>query len=68
MQGKKERKEIKTIVETSTKTDYDGSDLENVLSLRLEVPAAVDDVASWRGDVDGVQDRPQYLAEWSGDG
>lgn len=67
MQGKKERKEIKTIVETSTKTDYDGSDLENVLSLRLEVPAAVDDVASWRGDVDGVQDRPQYLAEWCGE-
>lgn len=33
----------------------------------LGVPAAVDDVPSRRGDVDGVQDGPQDLAERSAD-
>lgn len=50
-------------------TDYNGSDLKNTLWLccspRLDVPSPVDDVTSWRGDVDGVQNGPQYLAKRS---
>lgn len=38
-------------------------DLEASLSLTLDVSSAVDDVASRRRDVDGVQNRSQYLAE-----
>lgn len=29
----------------------------------LDVSSPVDDVTSWRGDVDGVQNGPQYLAK-----
>lgn len=51
-------------------TDYNGSDLANTrwlcCPLGLGVSSPVDDVTSWGGDVDGVQDGPQYLAEWSG--
>lgn len=37
------------------------------LSLRLDVPSPVDDVSSWRGDVNRVQDGPQYLAKRCGE-
>lgn len=35
--------------------------------LGLDVPAPIDHIPAWRGDVDGVQDGPQYLAERSGE-
>lgn len=34
-------------------------------SARLGVSSPVDDVPSWRSDVDRVQDGPQHLAKWS---
>ena len=34
----------------------------------LTVVASVDDVAPWRGDVNGVQYGPQYLTERPGGG
>lgn len=36
-------------------------------SFSLDVSPAVDDVAAGGGDVDGVQNGPQYLAKRSGD-
>lgn len=61
-------KKEKRTIETShwlTTLEY----LEITLhSLRLHVSSPVDDVSSRRGDVNGVQDGPQYLAKWSKDG
>lgn len=37
-------------------------------STRLDVSSTVDDVASRRGDVNGVKDWSEDLAKWSGDG
>lgn len=51
-------------------SDFNKSDLVSArgsAALRLRVSPPVDDVSPWRGDVDRVQDRPQNLAERSGD-
>lgn len=48
-------------------TDHNGSDLVNTRGSALDVSPPVDDVTTWRGDVDRVQDGPQYLAERCGE-
>lgn len=48
-------------------TDWLGWLSQAAAALILNVSSPVDDVSSWRGDVDRVQNGPQYLAKRSGD-